>query len=367
MPANHGLEELLAYRSDHPVLSVYLDLPPSAGMDGQRLALRELTRRFEDEAPDDVEAIRRFLDHEHGGSGRALVLFSNQQDGLFRSISLAVPLRSRARRLDRPYLKPLVDLLDSYGHLGVAIVDRQTARFYHLDLGEVVAEDGFEGEPVRRVKSGGGSQDPSRRGGAAGQTRSAEELAERNLRQAATEASKFFKAQGVRRIVVAGTDENQAYFHDALPKAWRSLIIGGFPADMSAGTTEIAARAMQVASQVDEQHEQKLVERMVTAAAKRQDGVLGLDQTLEAVHAGKVLSLVVGEGYRAAGLRCGSCGYLTTQPLESCPFCGGEMAKITDAVEDAIQAVLDKGGKVEVVHDNVQLEQAGRIGALLRY
>jgi len=367
MPATHGLEELLAYHPAAPVLSVYLDLDPSAGIDGQRLQLREVTRPFEDEAPEDVDAVRRYLDHEHDGSGRSLALFSNQEDGFFRTFGLALPLRTRARRLDRPYVKPLIDFIDSYGHLGVAVVDRQNARFYHLDLGQVIAEADFKGEEVRRVKSGGGSQEVGRRGGAAGQTRYAEELAERNLRQAAAEASEFFKTQGVRRLVVAGTEENQAYFHAALPKAWRSLVIGSFPIDTYAGTAEVTAKALAVARQVDDVRERKLVERMVTAAAKEQDAVVGLDQTLEAVHAGKVQMLVVSEGYRADGFRCSSCGFLTSQSLDNCPFCDGVFVHIEDAVEDAIQVVLEKGGEIEIVHHNHQLEQAGQIGALLRY
>jgi hypothetical protein len=33
----------------------------------------------------------------------------------------------------------------------------------------------------------------------------------------------------------------------------------------------------------------------------------------------------------------------------------------------AIRKVLTDGGEVEILHDNLQLDKAGKIGALLRY
>lgn len=362
------LQELLAYSPESPVLSVYLDLDPGlAASDGHKLHLRQLVRPFEAEAADDVEALIRYLEHEHDGSGRSLALFSCQADGFFRSFPLAVPLRSRARRLEHPYVKPLADLLDAYGHFGVILVDRQRARIFHLHLGEMIHQVEFDGEEVRRIKSGGGSQATGRRGGAAGQTRYAEEVAERNLRQAAVTATQFFRDHAVRRIVVGGSEDTLAYFLDALPTSMRSLVIGQFPISMSANQHEIIELALAAAQAAERRRQDKLVERIVTSAAKGDDGVVTLDQTLDAVHSGRVQTLVLQEGLSRAGFRCRGCGYLTLQPLESCPFCGREFERIDDAVELAVRGVMETGGEVEFVRHNELLERSGGIGALLRY
>jgi hypothetical protein len=36
-------------------------------------------------------------------------------------------------------------------------------------------------------------------------------------------------------------------------------------------------------------------------------------------------------------------------------------------VELAVRAVMEKGGDVEIIHDGRALDQAGKIGAVLRY
>ncbi len=362
------LEELLSYQPGHPVLSVYLDLEPGASSsDAHKLHLRELTRPFEDEVGDDIEALIRFVEHEHDGSGRSLVLFTCQADGYFRSFQLAVPIRSRARLLDRPYVKPLADLLDTYGHFGLALVDRQQTRLYHLHLGEIQAERTVVGEDVRHTKRGGGSQAAGRRGGSAGQTRYAEEVAERNLRKAATEAGGFLRQHKVRRVLLGGAEDTLAFFTEALPKSWQSVIVGTFPISMNAGPSEVVGKALQVAAEAEAERESKLVERMVTAAAKGAEGTLTLDETLGAVHEGRVQTLIVAEGYRQPGYRCRGCEYISVQKLQTCPFCDNEFDRIDDAVEMAVRDVMAQGGKVEIVRDNSQLIEAGSIGALLRY
>ncbi|MGA9532619.1 MAG: hypothetical protein WBR18_07875 [Anaerolineales bacterium] len=368
MWTEEDLQELLAYSPDRPVLSVYLDLEPGlAAPDEHKLHLRQLVRPFESDASEDVEALIRYLEHEHDGSGRALALFSCQGDGFFRSYPLAVPVRNRARLLDQPYVKPMADLLDAYGHFGVVLVDRQRARIFHLHLGEMIDQGEFTGEEVRHTKTGGGSQAVGRRGGAAGQSRYADEIAERNLRQAAAAAAQFFKENSVRRIVLGGSEETLAFFLEALPISMRSLVVGQFPVSMNAAQHQIIELALSAAQASEVTRQNKLVERIVTAAAKGDDGVVSLDQTLEAVHSGRVHTLVLQEGFNLAGYRCTGCGYLTLQPIESCPFCDSPFERIEDAVEMAVREVMEKGGEVEVVRQNKTLEQAGKIGALLRY
>ena len=102
-------------------------------------------------------------------------------------------------------------------------------------------------------------------------------------------------------------------------------------------------------------------------AAKGQGAVVGLDETLGMIHEGRIQNLLVVEGFRAPGYRCQDCGYLTALKPESCPFCGAALEEIPDAVDLAVRRVLEDGGEVDMLHDNPQLEEHGKIGALLRY
>jgi peptide subunit release factor 1 (eRF1) len=109
-----------------------------------------------------------------------------------------------------------------------------------------------------------------------------------------------------------------------------------------------------------------MVESVITAAAKGSNGVVRLDETLSAAHDGRVQMLLVAQGYDADGYRCATCGYLTTQALTRCPFCGGTFKHIPHAVEAAIEQVVAQGGEVKTIENHAQLDEAG-VAALLRY
>jgi len=220
---------------------------------------------------------------------------------------------------------------------------------------------------VRHTKRGGGSQSPGRRGGAAGQTNYVEEVAERNLKDAAEFSARFFGENNVRRIVLGGTEENLTFFRAHLPKAWQSLVVGTFPMSMTASHSDVQARAMQIGREAEIKREARLVEAVITGAAKGRGGVVQLEETLNAVHQGRVQTLLIQDGLRAPGRRCKSCGFITTQPESVCPFCGGAFGVVPDAVELVVRRVMQSGGEVEVLHNSPNLTQHGGIGALLRY
>jgi peptide subunit release factor 1 (eRF1) len=271
-------------------------------------------------------------------------------------------------RIDtRPYVKPLADLLDSYGGYGVVLVDKQGARLFNFHLGELREQEGVMGEAIRHTKRGGGSQAAGRRGGTAGQTDYVEEVTDRNIKDVIEVTTRFFTENNVRRIVIGGTDENIALFRSHLSKSWQSLVIGTFAINMTASHVEVLERAMQIGKEAENRREAHLVNTIVTNAAKGRGGSIGLEDTLSAIREGRVQSLVISDGYRAPGFRCKSCGHISSLPMGNCPFCDGETEKIPDAVEVAVRQVMRSGGEVEVLHSNQTGKGFGQIGALLRY
>jgi peptide subunit release factor 1 (eRF1) len=249
----------------------------------------------------------------------------------------------------------------------VALVDKQGARMFYFHLGELREQEGVLGESVRHTKRGGGSQAQGRRGGSAGQTNYVEEVTDRNIKEAAEFAAHFFTENNVRRILLGGTDENVALFRAQLPKTWQSLVVGSFPMSMTASHSEVLERAMQIGQDADRRREARLVETVITNAAKGQSGVVGLEETLLAAHQGRVQTLVLKEGLRAAGNRCQGCGTITAKDLDTCPYCGGHFENIPDAVELAVREVLQSNGEVEFLHDETDLEKHESFGAILRY
>jgi peptide subunit release factor 1 (eRF1) len=69
-------------------------------------------------------------------------------------------------------------------------------------------------------------------------------------------------------------------------------------------------------------------------------------------------------------VRCPSCGHLAADGAR-CPICGTATEPEPDLVEEAVEAALRNGSRVETVPAGVEgadeLEAAGGIGALLRF
>ncbi|MBN1537214.1 MAG: host attachment protein [Anaerolineales bacterium] len=366
MLTENDLRELLDYKGKNPVLSVYLNIEPSEGStETHKLRLRSMLK--EAEMPKDAQVIERYFDHEFDWIGRSVAVFSCAPEAWFRVYSLAIPIRSRLRIGNRPHVKPLVDILDAFGGYGVALVDKQGARLFHFHLGKLIEQEGVLGESVRRTKRGGGSQAAGRRGGVAGQTNYVDEVAERNAREAAEFAARFFSEKNVRRIVIGGTEDNIGYFRSQLPKAWQSLVIGTFSMSMTASHDEILDRAMQIGLEAELRREAKLIEMVITSAAKGRGGVVRLEDTLKAVQEGRVQTLLIREGLRIPGQHCPHCGYVTSTPMQACPACGHIVEQTPDLVEMAVKQTLKSGGDVEILHNDLELADYEHIGGLLRY
>lgn len=365
MLSDTTLQELLDYTSTDPILSVYLNTDLTRGNKDQfKLNLRTLLREVD--MPEDEAAILEYYGQDSRRTGRSVAMFSCAAQSYFRAFPFALSVRNLVFVGNQPYVKPLADLLDAYGSYGAALVDKEGARVFYFHLGELVEEESTLGQEVRHTKRGGASTFPGRRGGTAGVTGYMEETVERNIKDSVEFATRFFEKNSIRHVLIGGTDENTSQFQSHLPKAWQKLVIGTFAMSMSAGVAEVREKTLEIGEQADRHRETRLVEEMITAAAKGAQGVVRLEDTLGAMREGRIQTLVVQDGYRAPGFQCQGCGYLTTQKLATCPFCGKSFSEIKDAVELAVREVMKTGGTVEVVRDIPEMEKLG-IGGLLRY
>ena len=360
MYQENTLRELLEITAPNAVLSVYLNIEPSQGnAEAYRLRLRNLLKEVH--LTHDAQAVELFFNRQFDGTGRGVAVFSCAEKGFLQVFSLAMPVHDAAYVGNRPNVRPLAALLDDYGGYGVVLVDQQGARLFYFHLGELQEQDGTLGEEVKHKKGG---EDSAFRGG---QTRAQEELVERNMREAAAFAIKFFEEKHIRRVLIGGSEHNAASFRSQLPKAWQSLVVGTFPMSMTASHTEVLARALEVGNQAERKREEHLVERLITAAAKASGAVAGLEDTLEAVNNAQVKTLVIMQDHHQPGFRCLDCRFLASSSAETCDGCGGVAEAVPDIVTLAVSSVLAHGGDVETIHESSLLDKAGKIGAFLRY
>lgn len=365
MFSEKDLQALLDYSEEGRVLSLYLHTDPSkVNTEAAKLRLRNLLKSVD--LAEDIQAVEDYVTLEYDWSARGLVVFSNQNAGFFQTYQFGLSVPDKVYVGKKPTLRPLVRLLDTFSGWSVVLVDKQGARLFSFDLGELGEVEGVIGDEVKQAKRGGGNAMPGRMGGS-GASAKVENIIERNIKEVIDIAADFFSQHHIRRIMIAGTDDNIARFRDELPKSWQSLVVGEFPMSMNASHTEVLEQATEKALAAQKNLNNKLVAQAITLSAKGGAGVTGLIDTLNAIHEGRVRTLLVSQDFEEEGYRCTGCGYLTTQELDDCPFCGGTFEMIEAAVERAVQEALQKQADVKVVRNNEEIEKAGHIMAILRY
>lgn len=371
MFTEQDLEDLVAFRSDQaPVLSLYLNVDPTQQTKDQyRLSLRSLLKGVADQASQaDVEAIERYFDFEYDWQGKGVTVFTCADADFWRSFSLAVPVPNRAYVYHRPYLKPLTDVLDAYGRYGVILVDREGARMFLFNLGELVETTGTMGDEVRRVKHGGASGVAGMRGGMpARSARRGEAVVQRNLKEIAAATESFCTSYGCTRLVLGGSEANVSHFSDMLPKVLCDKVIGSFTADLAAPVNDVQERSMDLIEQVAEARESELVDEMLAGWKRGIGAAVGLSDTLAALQEHRASILLVSAGFEASGYRCTSCRYVMLTEHDECPLCGADVDPVEDLVDTLVHRGLEQGVEVEIVRGNAELEEAGSVGALLRY
>ena len=263
-----SLRELAAIEAGGPILSLYLNVDPTQhAAEEYRLALREMLKQAEglvDE--DDINAVKRYVDLEYNWSGRGLVLFSRQAEGIWYVLPLAVPVHNGITAARKPYISPLVELDGFYGRYAVALVDRQGGRFFLFQMGELMAQEGAVGEDIRSVRKGRGSSVVGMRGGSQASGRKEAALVQRNLRDTAAALADFCQEHHPRRLLLAGAEHTVAQFRDLLPVKLQEIVVGTFNANMEAGDNEIRELAFARLMDLEDARRRELVEAVVTAA-----------------------------------------------------------------------------------------------------
>ncbi len=357
------VRELAAFHTNGAtVLSLYLSTDPSRHIkDEVKLHLRGMLKQAValGAAQADADRMERFVDLEYDWQAKGLAMFSYQAGDFWRAYPLSVPVSNHVFVADRPYVKPLSDILDEYGRFAVALVDQEGARVILYHLGVVEDATGTLGAELKRHKQGGwAAQRLQRREDA---------KAHQNLKDAVTLMKDFCQKHRCKRLIVGGQDETVSRFLAMLPKTLRDSVIGTMPMDITASESGALERAQDLLEKAEREREATLVRQMITAATKGGPGAIGLADTLTALQEERVHILLVEEGFQATAYRCDHCGYIGAQNTKTCVYCGGPMTPIQDAADAIVRRAIQRGVEVEFVQSNEELRQAGQIGAILRY
>lgn len=366
-----SIRELAAFRGrEAPVTTCYLDV------DGRRVVRRQdyeheldlLLKAARDKANGTASVaddLRRIEEYVKGGfdrsNTRGLAIFSCSAHDLWRVVPLPVPVRNRIVVNSAPAVGQLELFVQDYDRFGVLLVDKQRARMFVFELGELTDHSELLDELPRDYDARGhGDQGYER------EQHHVDELAAQHLRHTASVAFHLFQERGFEHLTVGAPDaiasELESYLHPYL----RDRLCGRINVLVSASLDDIRAAANHLEAEVDRRLEAEAVARLRDAVGSGQRAVAGLEGVLQALQEHRVERLLVSSGYMEAGWRCASCRSLATVG-RACPLCGADMEHLDDVVEDALEDALAQGCRVDICVGNADLDVLGRIGALLRY
>jgi peptide chain release factor subunit 1 len=359
------IRELAGHRGSCVVTSCYLNVdgrryPRHADYEAQLSHLvREAREKAAGTGPDDARSVAADLDRitawVRGGFERShvrgLAFFACSVDGFFEVVESPLPVPNGIVLNHTPHVRPLESILQAYERFAVVLVDRQRARLFRFELGELTEHtEVFDAVP-RGVAQPGHPAQGSR---GAHVQRHTDEVTFAELQR-----------RPVDHVILGGPHEVVVELEGLLHPWVRDRVVDRLVIPTTAGPDEVRQAALAVEAAVTRRSEAALVDRLRDAIGTG-GGVAGLELTLGALVERRVDVLLVSEGYEAEGWRCRSCRYLGPRGRR-CPVCARSMEFVDDVVEEAVQEALANRCRVQMVRESADLDVLGRIGALLRF
>lgn len=274
---------------------------------------------------------------------------------------IPLPLDNRLVVGHRPVVGPLVEIVESYHHHGVVLVDREHLRLLSLYLDRTLHERAVETEPYpapHDVKRGGFSAKDY-------QDRKEEET-RHFFKEFASEVEAFDRRHRPRDLILLGTPENVRKFTEFLPEAIQKKISHTDRIELDASAAEIREKLAPVFRRRVEEAQARAVDLLRERVRHEHKAVAGFERTLEQLQEGKIQTLVVARGLEQKGGRCSKCSFLLARTSGECPYCGGAVTNDVDLVEEIVRLGEDQNLDLDFVPADT-VRDLGGVGGLLRF
>lgn len=358
------VRELAAFRGAGPIVSLYLDVDGRRYVrpaDYEAVFERLAKPHVEPSARDLVKRIHQIRGFVTGGFDRSRVrgIAAFCGVGLWETVELPVPVRNQLIVNDTPHVAQLEAVLDNHERIGVLLTDRQRARVFVFELGELVDKSElFDELPRHEDDQGEWRRDHVHDHQAA--------AAHRHVKRAADAAFAAWQEQRFEHLVLAAPDDLVPEVERSLHSYLRRRVAARVNVPVNSTEPDIHHTVVEVEEQIERDRKAELVHQLRAAHAQGNAGLAGLETVLPALGDHRVGTLLVSAGYETPGWRCDGCRYLRAKG-PTCEGCGARMVRVDDVVEEAIEEAITQNCQVEVCDGNADLDVLGRIGALLRF
>jgi hypothetical protein len=343
-----------------PYLTVALDYRPDGAQPNRRLALRWLQDRKQelaetlgprgpafDALTEGMRQVHAALDGFGAAPPQGVICVAQPAAGEFRAIPLAVPVENGLTVGPRPMLAPLARVAAAYPSFALLLADSQQAYLHTFTLG--TRERAVAMESAYRNLSPGavGNKMIERK-----VLNAVEQQLENFAKAIGEETRRVLDEDRVQRLIVAADDQLTATLRDHFPKELDAKVIGTVAANIRATPTDLLALALPVVRAAQRAAEEDAVQRLTTAALSPGGlGVFGVDETLAALQAGQVLTLVLADDFHAPGWVDDTLDIVGAGAPPAAHPANGDAAALraVDLTDEMVRLTLVTGGAVTFV------------------
>ncbi|HEY6254088.1 MAG TPA: hypothetical protein VI685_29390 [Candidatus Angelobacter sp.] len=313
---------------------------------------------------EDLQKILAIAESLHGNHSRGKAIFACKEQGIWRELDLPARLgRSQITVNSRFHLKPLLAAFSGPARTCIALVDRVKARIFELQDGELTLKpDLYFGSLPASGRSDGF------RGYEAGhRERHVENEVMHHFKQFADSLHLLLNQDHFELLLVGCRDETWPEIAPHLTNDVKRRLVEKFVIDPgTASAQDVREHVDRLLANYLKVQEQALLREVMGEAQRNGRGALGLRHVLTALERQEVQTLVVSRDFQAEAVECLNCRHLDTRIVRNCAVCGNETREI-DVSDALVDLALRNGAEIHFIDGDAGLENAGRVGALLRF
>lgn len=309
----------------------------------------------------DSEKISEFADSIEPSTRGAAIFACSGANDFFETFEYGVPFEKDEFYLfDRPFIYPLVRLLDRNPRFAVVVADTNSARIYVFKREEIVRVEEIENTKTNKSEVGGWSQ--------ARYQRHIENFHEQHAKEVVEELEKILRKDRVDRVVLAG---DQAVIIPLLraqmSKELTEKVIDSLALNVNTPEHEIAAAASEAVAQFEAEADKERIDYLLEVNYDGGVGVTGFESTLTALFNGQVQDLYLSSNpddivYRNEEVRLVLKNYAPGMD-EQLP----EASEREFLLDELIRQAAASAEQIRFIEDPHLLKRVGGVGAILRY
>ncbi len=383
MTVTAQLERLAAFEpAPYPVVSLYLNTQPGqTGRDQFQTFVRKefaaRSRTYPPKSPEresldsDFERISRYLDTELQPSANGVAIFACSAGELFEAVQLTAPIEEHWLFIgDQPHLYPLARIESLYPRYAAVLADTNSARILVIATGEVVDDREIRGTKTRRNTQGGWSQ--------ARFQRHVENFHLQHAKEVVDALDRIVQRENIQDVLLVGDEVITPLLREQMPKHLAERIVDQVRIDKDASLDEVLNASLDAMKRTREQTEREKVEAAIGAYRAGGLGVVGPEDTLEALIKGQVEELLMAATLRelqelSGGANSGPALANDTALPEAFvePILAGEAARATPETvrlaHELVTRATQTSARITFIRDPDLLAGYGGVAALLRF